>query len=291
MKMRFKNLAALVAAAGMAISIPGWKNPETPAGEEGYVIARPWLFGNGGYVETMKGPQKYGISWNKFVKNIDVRPQPYTEKFRVRMTNDINVDFDVTLKASPTPGMVKDLIENIGENWYERIRPEFESISRKAIAKYRSDDGVQNLREKIAYDIWHGWEGEIEGKVIKYNGMQEVVNDKPITIYAITIGNIDFPDKLDTEIEEKVAAKQRLQRKSIERDIAKENAAIRVEDAKGIAKAQEIINATLTPAYLQHEAIGAAKELASSDNTTFYFVPTSTEGMGMPLVLDAPTGK
>ena len=51
---------------------------------------------------------------------------------------------------------------------------------------------------------------------------------------------------------------------------------------RGIAEAQRIINATLTPNYLQHEAIQAQEEMAASPNHTTVYIPVGTNGL--PLV-------
>lgn len=62
--------------------------------------------------------------------------------------------------------------------------------------------------------------------------------------------------------------------------IAKKEAQIEVEHAKGIAQAQEIINKTLTPQYLQHEAIGAQMEAAkSSAHTETIYIPSGPQGI------------
>jgi len=54
---------------------------------------------------------------------------------------------------------------------------------------------------------------------------------------------------------------------------------VRVEEAKGIAEAQKIINTTLTPNYLQHEAIKAQEKMASSPNHTTVYIPSGTGGI------------
>jgi regulator of protease activity HflC (stomatin/prohibitin superfamily) len=292
-KMRKNTLTAIISAGVIGLvsalgSIPGWKNPETPAGHEGYVVSRPWLFGEGGYVSTMEGPQKLGLSWTKYVTNVDIRPQPHTEPFKIRMKDNLNVNFEVTLKAAPVKGESKDLIERIGENWYERfVKPEFQTICRRTIAKYESE-GAPQLREKMAEEIRYGFDEEVNGEVKHYNGIEDVVKGNHIQVYSVVIGNIDYPKVVDDEIERKLATKQELEKKATQLEIMKREAEIRVAEAEGIAKSQEIINKTLTPEYLQHEAIGAAKDLANSPNTTFYFVPTNANGMGMPLVLNTP---
>ena len=63
------------------------------------------------------------------------------------------------------------------------------------------------------------------------------------------------------------------------------NAEIRIEEAKGIAQAQKIINATLTKNYLQHEAINAQLKMADSPNHTTVYIPSGTNGI--PMVYDS----
>ncbi len=69
--------------------------------------------------------------------------------------------------------------------------------------------------------------------------------------------------------------------------VEKQKAQIRVQEAIGIAEAQKIINATLTPLYLQHEAIQAQLKMAGSPNHTQIYIPVGANGI--PLVFTAPT--
>ena len=64
--------------------------------------------------------------------------------------------------------------------------------------------------------------------------------------------------------------------------VENQKAEIRVAEAKGIAASQQIINATLTDRYLQHEAIQAQLQMASSPNHTQIYIPVGTNGI--PLV-------
>jgi hypothetical protein len=61
--------------------------------------------------------------------------------------------------------------------------------------------------------------------------------------------------------------------------VEKQKADIRVVDAEGIAKAQQIINATLTDRYLQHEAIQAQQQMANSPNHTTIYIPSGDNGI------------
>jgi len=65
--------------------------------------------------------------------------------------------------------------------------------------------------------------------------------------------------------------------------VEQQKAAIRVQDALGIARSQQIINGTLTPQYLQHEAIQAQMTAAqSSAHTETIYIPSGAQGI--PLV-------
>jgi hypothetical protein len=68
--------------------------------------------------------------------------------------------------------------------------------------------------------------------------------------------------------------------------VEQQKARIKVEEALGIAKAQEIINATLTDKYLQHEAIMAQMHMADSPNHTTMYIPSGANGVPLVKTLD-----
>lgn len=65
----------------------------------------------------------------------------------------------------------------------------------------------------------------------------------------------------------------------------------RYQEAVGIRRAQDEISKTLTPLYIQHEAIQAEEQIAASgQNNTVVYVPSGAQGV--PLVTaQATTGK
>jgi hypothetical protein len=89
----------------------------------------------------------------------------------------------------------------------------------------------------------------------------------------------DAANQIDIREEQILVAEREIE---VERNRAK----VRVEEAQGIRRSQEIINATLTPAYLQWRAIEAQLEIAQSgENHTQVYVPTGPNGV--PLVFGA----
>lgn len=74
-------------------------------------------------------------------------------------------------------------------------------------------------------------------------------------------------------------------------DVEKAKAEIRKQEAIGIAEAQKTINATLTPLYIQHEAIQAQEKMVNSPNHTEIYIPSGPNGVPLvPMVqnLDQP---
>lgn len=65
-----------------------------------------------------------------------------------------------------------------------------------------------------------------------------------------------------------------------------QKAEIRIEEARGIAQAQQIVNATLTDRYLQHEAIKAQFEMAGSPSHTQIYIPTGQNGIPIVKTID-----
>lgn len=114
--------------------------------------------------------------------------------------------------------------------------------------------------------------------------LEDYLNDSPFELLKLVVGNIDYPDIVAKAVENKLAAQQLLEEKETQKQIAQKDAEIRIEEAKGIAEAQRIINSTLTPNYLQHEAIQAQLKMANSPNHTTVYIPSGTNGI--PLIHD-----
>ena len=101
-----------ILAGVVGFGLTACTNPSTPAGEEGYVYEKPRIFGEGGYQGTMKGPANYGVSLlRNEVVNIDMRPNTYTETFRILANDDLNIKFDFHAVIGIQSGSVKTVVE------------------------------------------------------------------------------------------------------------------------------------------------------------------------------------
>ncbi|MDJ0847186.1 MAG: SPFH domain-containing protein [Myxococcota bacterium] len=248
----------------------GCSNPYTPPGHEGYVYERPRLFGTGGPQGTVTGPGNFGVSvLRNEVVNIDVRPRTYTEAFQILARDDLNVSFQVHAVLAIETGHVEAVVLRFGaEEWYGRVVKEpFRTLVRRSVQAHDSRE-IKALRAEIAADV--------------QQGLRAHLADTPFRLRSLVVGNIDYPEVVAKAVEKKLASLQLLEEKATQKEIAMRDAEIRIEEAKGIAEAQRIINATLTPHYLQHEAIGAQLEMASSPNHTTVYIPVGNNGL--PLV-------
>ena len=260
-----RSLALVAALLGLACS-----NPYTPAGHEGYVFERPRLFGQGGFRGVVTGPGNFGVSpLRNEVINLDLRPRTYTEVFKILAKDDLNVAFDVHAVLSVESGRVQDVVlEYGGAEWYERfVKEPFRTLVRSNVQKHESGE-IKQAREEIAAAV----RTELEAYLAA----------TPFEIRSLVVGNIDYPAIVAKAVEQKLASLQLLAEKATQREIAKRDAEIRIEEAKGIAEAQRIINTTLTPNYLQHEAIQAQLHMADAPNHTTVYIPVGANGI--PLV-------
>lgn len=266
-------LIAMVFIVSTVVMMVGCTNPSTPAGHEGYVKENPRVWGEGGFVGELKGPKNYGVSmWRNEVENVDFRPQTFAEKFKILTKDELNLTLNFQTIIKIKPNTIKTVVEEYaGSSFYLRyIKEPFRSMVRTHVQPLESCK-VKEERKEIA-------------KLVM-NDLTKYLANTPFTVLSCVVGNIKYPDAITKAVDAKLAAKQLLDEKETQRYIAKKDAEIRVEKAKGIAEAQRIINSTLTPNYLQHEAISAQREMAKSPNHTTVYVPCGSNGIPLVKIL------
>lgn len=255
---------------GSLVNLSGCTNPSTPAGHEGYVKENPRVWGKGGFRGELKGPANFGVSlWRNEIENVDFRPQTYAENFNILAKDELNISFSFQTIIKLKPGAIKTVVEGFaGSQFYPRyIKEPLRAMVRKNVQVLESRQ-VKEKRKEIA--------DKVLGELAEY------LSDTPFVVVSSVVGNIDYPKIVTEAVEKKLAAKQLLDEKETQREIAKKDAEIRIEEARGIAEAQKIINATLTQNYLQHEAINAQLKMASSPNHTTVYIPSGANGI--PLI-------
>lgn len=238
-------------------------------GDVGYIFYKPifatWL--QSGYSGIVKGPGNW--SWSPFHYEaivIDVRPRTYDEPFQILARDQLNISFEVHAIMRPKVDEIKTVVEDFGGvEWYKRVvQAPLRTFVQKTVETYSSHDANDN-RSKI------------ESSVAEY--LREYLADKPFVLDSLTVGNIQFPASVTRAVELKVANQQLLEKKKTDMEIARQEAEIRVIEADGIRRSQEIINKTLSPIYVQHELVQALRDIGSKSGNIIYFVPTDENGL------------
>ena len=117
--------------------------------------------------------------------------------------------------------------------------------------------------------------------------LQNKLDSKDPGIFSITrvaVRALNTDPTIEAAIQKAVQAQKTLEAKKVEVDIASKDAEIEIARARGIAEANAIINASLTPEYLQHELNDALKKFAENEGGVVV-IPANMQGFNM--ILDA----
>ena len=114
-------------------------------------------------------------------------------------------------------------------------------------------------------------------------GRLEQSDSGDIYITRVVVRALNTDPSIEAAIREAVEAEKRLEAKQVQVEIAKKDAEIEIERAKGIAEANSIINQSLTAEYLQHEINKALHEFAENEGSVVV-IPANMQGFD--LILD-----
>lgn len=213
--------------------------------------------------------------WASIIK-WQIREKSIDQKIEARTMDDMSVTIDVTLWWKVKVSQMDKL--------YSRVAKDYESLEKGFV--------IPGIRSAIRDEVSKVTYRELNTNRMKYANIitdytMEQLSKKFVFIDRVNIRNVIPPSAVNDAIEAKLKMKQKAEEAKHKLDLAKKNAEIKKAEAKGIRDAQEIIQQRLTPLYVQWYAIEMQRELAGSNNTTFYFVPMS-KSSGVPMVYNAP---
>ena len=113
-------------------------------------------------------------------------------------------------------------------------------------------------------------------------GRLEKTHPGDLMITRVVVRALNTAPSIEAAIREAVEAEKRLEAKQVQVEIAKKDAEIEIERAKGIAEANNIINSSLTAEYLQHEVNTALLRFADNDGSVVV-IPANMQGFEMIL--------
>ena len=195
----------------------------------------------------------------------------------IRVKNDLSIKLDSTVYYYVNPkeagNVYKFVAKSINQLQNNILVPIIRSEIRNVGSQYRAEEIYSTKRAEVT-------------KKMK-EAISNNIRSKGVILKDFLIREVRLPDMVDRTIQLKISAQQEADAMEFKKLKAQKEAEIKIIEAKGLAKAQRIINSTLSPNYLQHEAIMAYEKLAGSSNTTFVILPTSSKSTGMPLILNA----
>ena len=272
----------LVAAAAfglllLIIAFNTHTNPYVPAGHEGYVFERPRLLGQGGFRGTVAGPGNYGVLLcRNEVTTIDMRPQTYTEPFRILAKDDLNIGFDFHAVLSVKSGTVRAVVERYGgDNWYQRfVQAPFRTFIRETVQLPR-EPGDQDRPGQ------HRRRGPLQAR--------RLPGGEPL--------RPGQPDRRQHRLSRSGRESRGAQASGPAGAGGKGDPASHRPQGRGDpdrggqghrgGAADHQLDPD--PDYLQHEAIAAQREMANSPNHTTVYIPVGNNGI--PLVQRAHTAR
>lgn len=111
-----------------------------------------------------------------------------------------------------------------------------------------------------------------------------------VHIDRVVIRALNTDPTIEQSIQRAVQNQKLLEAKQVEVEIAEKDAEIEVKRAEGIARANGIINESLTAEYLQHE-VNEALKLYGANGCPATIIPANMEGLGLMLGNSAQDGR
>ncbi|WP_236241769.1 prohibitin family protein [Streptomyces sp. CC228A] len=179
---------------------------------------------------------------------------------------------EVTVKWAVAPAKAVELYRLAGNEaaiQQRLVYPDSREIVRNVFARYTSEEGYTSAREKINAEI---------GKLVK-----ERLAPRGIDVTTVNLRNVRPSEKLQEQIDGKIQQEQATERAEEAARTATAEAERRRIEAEGIAKANKILNESLTDKVLFNQCIEAYKEAAASNPV--YAVPCG-DGGGTPVIVD-----
>jgi len=226
----------------------------------------------GGGIDTT---QTYGegfhfmAPWNKMVV-YETRQQEVAEEMNVLSSNGLEIKADVSAWYEPQYNKLGLLHARIGTDYLSRVViPSLRSSARSVIGRYTPEQIYSTKRDAIQVEI--------------YDETRKILNNKYVKLNRVLIRSIILPPTIKSAIEGKLKQEQESLEYKFKLEKAQKEAERQRIDALGKAKANEILNASLTDKILREKGISATLKLAESPNTKVVIIGNSKDGL--PLIL------
>lgn len=237
------------------------------AGSRGVLFKR---FSGGLDKENIYQPGFHVISpWNNMYV-YDVREQQLEESMEVLSSNGLTIRIEVTVRVHPQYDKIGELHENFGIDYLNTlVRPEIRSSVRNVIGRFIPEELYSSKRDQVQQMI--------------QDDLAKILSQNYVNLKATLIRDIALPEKVKTAIEEKLQAEQSALKYEYILEQERKEAERRIIEAEAKAKANQILNASLSDKILQDKGIEATLELAKSPTSKTVIIGSGDKGL--PLIL------
>ncbi|SKC83085.1 prohibitin family protein [Ohtaekwangia koreensis] len=227
-------------------------------------------FGNGLDKEQIIEPGTHmKAPWNDVIM-YEVAEITSEENMDINDKNGLPIHVDVSVRYFPMPSKIGDIHEKFTKDYVNRlVIPEVRSVSRQVMAKYTAEEIYSTKRAEVEVSI----KSETE----------KILNANFVNATAVLIRSIKLPDQIRVAIENKLQQEQEALAYQYRLDKEKSEAERKRIAAEGEARANNIVNSSLSDKLLKMRGIEATLELAKSPNSKVVIVGSG--GDGMPLIL------
>jgi len=170
------------------------------------------------------------------------------------------VRLDVTVWYKLMPEGAAEVYNTLGTQYVDKIvRPAARTSIRNIISSYKVEDIYTQNRESVSIQI--------------SENLRNAVKDRKVEIERVLLRDVKLPDKVQNEINAKMAAKQEAEKMEFVLDKEKREAERKALEAQGISDANKIIAKSLSGSYLQWYYIKTLQQLVNSPNNTVIVTP------------------
>lgn len=192
------------------------------------------------------------------------------ENMDVLAKNGLSIHVDVTVRYFPIPEKVGYVHQKFTQAYVDvLVIPEVRSAVRQVMGRYTAEEIYSTKRAEVE-------------TVIK-NETEKILSANYVTATAVLIRSIVLPEQIKGAIENKLQQEQEALAYQFRLDKEKSEAERKRIEAEGTARANNIINNSLSDKLLKMRGIEATLELAKSPNAKVVVVGSGKDGM--PLIL------
>jgi regulator of protease activity HflC (stomatin/prohibitin superfamily) len=240
-----------------------------------YEVGVPVLFGKIGKPMTsgmqLKSPLTSVTTFSTRPVDLNMYGDGIVE---VRSSQGGVMNVEMTVKWAVAPAKAVELYRLAGSQGaiQERlVAPDSREIIRNVFAKHTSEEGYASARETIS--------SEIDTQI------RERLAPRGIDVTTVNLRNVKPSTQLQQQIDKKIQQEQATERAVEATRTAKAEAERRRIEAEGIAKANQILEKSLTDKVLTNQCIEAFKEAAKANPV--YAVPCGSGSGGTSVIVDS----